>query len=84
MEFCIAPGKWYASETMRMIRTDLHQMNGITRIIGAMCDCWTVGVCPQLDSVAADCGTVELVDLIVRHTSFPHIDSATADCGAVA
>ena len=60
-----------ASETIRMIRTHLRQMNGFTRIIGAMCDCWTVGVCPQLDSAAADCGAVELVDLIVRRTSFP-------------
>ena len=42
----VTPGEWYASGTMRMIRTDLRQMNGITRIIGAMCDCWTVGVCP--------------------------------------
>ena len=39
----VTPGEWYASETMRMIRTDLRQMNGITRIIGAMCDCRTVG-----------------------------------------
>ena len=62
----VTPGEWYASETMRMIRTDLRQMNGITRIIGAMCDCWTVGGCPQLDSDAADCGAVELIDLIVR------------------
>ena len=64
------PGEWYASETMQMIRTDLRQMNGITRIIGAMCDCWTVGICPQLDSAAADCGVVELIDLIVHRTSF--------------
>ena len=54
----VTPGEWYASETMRMIRTDLRQMNGI----GAMCDCWTVGGCPQLDSAA--------VELIVRRTSF--------------
>ena len=67
----VIPGEWYAIETMRMIRTDLRQMNGITRIIGAMCDCWIVGGCPQLDSAAADCGAVELSDLIVRRTSFP-------------
>ena len=66
----VTQGEWYASETMRMIRTDLCQMNGITRIIGAMCDCCTVGICPQLDSAAADCGAVELIDLIVRRTSF--------------
>ena len=67
----VTPGEWYASETIRMIRTDQHQMNGFTRIIGAMCDCWTVGGCPQLDSAAADCGAVGLVDLIFRQTSFP-------------
>ena len=67
----VTPGEWYASETIRMIRTDLRQMNGFARIIGAMCDCWTVGVCSQLGSATADCGAVELVDLIVRRTSFP-------------
>ena len=67
----VTPGEWYASETMLMIRTDLRQKNGITRIIGAMCDCWTVGGCPQLDSAVADCGAVELIDLIVSRTSFP-------------
>ena len=35
----VTPGEWYASETIRIIRTDLRQMNGFTRIIGAMCDC---------------------------------------------
>ena len=50
----VTPGEWYASETIWMIRTDLRQMNGFMRILGAMCDCWTVGVCPQLDSAAAD------------------------------
>ena len=48
-----------------MIRTDLRQ------ILGAMCDCWTVGVCPRLDSAVADCGAVGLDDLIFRRTSFP-------------
>ena len=64
-------GEWYASETIRMIRTDLRQINGFMRILGAMCDCWTVGVCPQLDSAAADCGAVELDDLIFRRTTVP-------------
>ena len=86
----VTPGEWYASETMRMIRTDLRQMNGITRIIGAMCDCWIVGVCPQLDSAAADCGAVELIDLIVRRMSFPPDELSaerdkiyTIDCNTV-
>ena len=39
----VTPGEWYASGTIRTISTDLRQMNGFTRIIGAMCDCWTVG-----------------------------------------
>ena len=56
----ITPGDWYVSETMRMIRTDLGQMNGFAGIIG------TMFVFPQLDSAAA-----ELNDLIVRRTSFP-------------
>ena len=75
---------------MRMIRTDLRQMNGITRIIGAMCDCWTVGGCPQLDSAAADCGRVEMIDLIVRRKSFPPDELSagrdriyTIDCSTV-
>ena len=86
----VTPGEWYASEAIRMIRTDLRQMNGFARIIGAMCDCWTVGVCPQLDSVAADCGAVELVNLIVRRTSFPPDELSarrdriyTIDCNTV-
>ena len=62
----VTPGEWYASEAIQMIRTDLRQMNGFAGIIGAMCDCWTVGVCPELDSDAADCGAVGLDDLIFR------------------
>ena len=68
----VTPGEWYASETIRMIRIDLRQMNGLTRIIGALCDCW--GGCPQLDSAAVDCGVVGLDDLIFRRTSFPPND----------
>ena len=66
----VTPGEWYASETMRMIRTDLLQMNRFAWIIGAMCDYKTAEVFPQLDSAAADCSAVELDDLIVRRTSF--------------
>ena len=86
----VTPGEWYASEMIRMIRTDLRQMNGFMRILGAMCDCWTVGVCPQLDSAAVDCGAVELVDQIVRRTSFPPDELSagrdrifTIDCNTV-
>ena len=75
----VTPGEWYASETIWMIRTDLRQMNGFMRILGAMCDCWTVGVCPQLDSAAADCSAVGLDDLIFRRTSFPPHD-CSAGC----
>ena len=52
------------------------------RLAGAMCDCWTVGGCPQLDSVAADCGAVELIDLIVHRTSFPP-DELSAGCDRI-
>ena len=51
--------------------TDLRQMNGIPDVIGAMKDCRTVWGFPQIDSAAADCGAVELDDLIFRRTSFP-------------
>ena len=71
LRLAVTPGEWYASETIRMIRTDLHQMNGFMRILGAMCDCWTVGVCPQVDSATADCGVVGLDDLIFRRANFP-------------
>ena len=54
-----------------MMRTDLRRMNGFVRILGAMCDCWIVGVCPRLDSAAAACGAVGLDDIIFRRTSFP-------------
>ena len=70
----VTPGEWYASETIWTIRIDLRQRNGFTRIIGALCDCWTVGCCPQLDSAAVDCGAVGLDDLIFRRTSFPPND----------
>ena len=78
----VTPDEWYASETIRMIRTDLRQMNGCTRIIGSMCDCWTVGGCPKLDSAAADCGAVGLDDLIFRRTSFPP-DELSARCDKI-
>ena len=65
-------------------------MTGFARIIGAMCDCWTVGVCPQPDSAAADCGAIGLDDIIFRRTSFPPHDCSawcdqtyTEDCSIV-
>ena len=86
----VTPGEWYVSETIRLIKTDLRQMNGFTRIIGTMCDCWTVGGCPQLDSAAADCGTVGLDYLNFRRTSFPPDELSagrnriyTTDCNTV-
>ena len=60
----VTPGEWYASEMIRMIRTELRQMNGFTRIIGARCDCWTVGVVPSLiPPRLIVCGAVGLDDL---------------------
>ena len=48
------------------------------------------GGCPQLDSAAADCGTVGLDDLIFRRTSFPPDELSagrdriyTTDCNTV-
>ena len=41
-------------------------------------DCRTVGGFPQIDSAAADCGAVELDDLIFRRTSFP-LDEFSAE-----
>ena len=70
----VTPGEWYASETIRIIRTDLRQMNGFTRIRGAIYNYWTVGGCPQLESAVADCGAVGLDDLIFRRMSFPPHD----------
>ena len=67
----VNPGEWYASEMIRVIRTDLHHMNGFTEMIGAMSDYRTVDVFTQIDSAAASCGAVELDDLIFRRTSFP-------------
>ena len=60
----VTPGEW-------MIRTDLRQMNGFTRIMCALCDGWTVWGFPHIDSAAAHCGAV---DLIFRRTSFPPDD----------
>ena len=64
----VTPGEWYASETIRVIRTDLRQMNGFTEMMGAMCDYTTAEVYTQIDSAAADCGAG---DFIFRRTSFP-------------
>ena len=62
----VTPGEWYASETIRVIRTDLCQLNGFTETMGAMCDYTTVEVFTQIDSTAADCGVGELDDFIFR------------------
>ena len=61
----ITPGEWYASETIRMISTDLHQANEFAMLMSAMCDYKTAEVFPQLDAAMA-----ELDDLIVHRTSF--------------
>ena len=73
-----------------LLSRDLHRMNG------AMYDSRTEWVFPQVDSAAADSGTVELDDLIFRRLSLPleevsagrdgnygslKIDSATVDYG---
>ena len=49
-----------------------------------------MGSCPQLDSAAADCGAVGLVDLIFRRTNFPPDELSagrdriyTTDCNTV-
>ena len=67
----VTPGEWYTSETIRVIRTDLREMNGFTQMMGAMCDYTTAEVFTQIDSAAADCGVGELDDFIFRRTSYP-------------
>ena len=67
----VTPGEWYASEMLTMMTTDLRQLNGFTEMIGAIYNCRTVGGFPQIDSAAANCGGVELDDLIFCRTSFP-------------
>ena len=67
----VNPGEWYASEMIRVIRTDLRQTNGFTEMMGAMCDYTTVEIFTQIDSAVADCGAGELDDFIFRRTSFP-------------
>ena len=67
----VTPGEWYASETIRVIRTDLRQMNGFTEMMGAMCDYTTADGFTRIDTAVADCGAGELDDFIFRRTSFP-------------
>ena len=67
----VTPSEWYASDMIRVIRTDLRQINGFTEMMGAMCDYTTVEVFTQIDSATADCGMGELDDFIFHHTSFP-------------
>ena len=64
---------------LTMMTTDLRQLNGFTEMIGAIYNCRTVGGFPQIDSAAANCGGVELDDLIFRRTSFP-LDELSAGC----
>ena len=87
----------HGSDSIRVIRTDLLQMNRFTEMMGAMCDYMTAEVFTQIDSAAADCGAGELDDFIFpphefsaggNYTEdystvwgFPHIDSAAVDYG---
>ena len=59
--------------------TNLRQLNGFTEMIDAIYNCRTVGGFPQINSAAANCGAVELDDLIFRRTSFP-LDEFSAGC----
>ena len=67
----VTPGEWYASEMLTMMKTDLRQLNGFTEMIGTIYNCRTVGGFPQIESDVANCGGVELDDLIFGRTSFP-------------
>ena len=71
----VTPGEWYASEMLTMMTTDLR----FTEMIGAIYNCRTVGDFPQIESAAANCGGVELDDLIFHRTSFPP-DEFSAGC----
>ena len=64
---------------LTMMTTELRQMNGFTEMIDAIYNCRTVGGFPQINSTAANCGAVELDDLIFRRTSFPP-DEFSAGC----
>ena len=72
----VTPGEWYASETTQMISTDLRQISGFARIIGAMCDYKTAEVFPQLDSPRLTVAQLNWMTLlsaarVFRQTSFP-------------
>ena len=62
---------------LTMMTTNLHQINGFPEMIDAIYNCRTVGDFPQIDSAVADCGAVELDDLIFRQTSFPPDEFST-------
>ena len=64
---------------LTMMTTDLRQMNGFTEMIDAIYNCRTVGGFPQINSAVANCGAVELDDLIFCRTSFPQ-DEFSAGC----
>ena len=61
----VTPGDWCVNETIRIIRTDLHQANEFAKIMSTMCDDKTAEVFPQLDAA-----TAELDNLIICHTRF--------------
>ena len=67
----VTPGEWYASETIWMMRTDLHQANEFAKIMSARCDYKTVESFSHVVSAAIDGSAVELNDLSFRRMSFP-------------
>ena len=84
-QLAFTPGEWYASDTLTPLSRNLHQMNGIPEVMGAMYDCRNGWDFPQFDSTAVDCSAVELDDLTFRRPSFPPEEfSAGGDtCGVV-
>ena len=76
----VAPGEWDASEMLTMMTTNLSQINGFPEIIDAIYNCRTVGDFPQIDSATANCGAVELDDLILRQMSFPLDEFFSGGC----
>ena len=67
-QLAVTPGEWYASGMLTLLSRDLRRMNG------AMYNSRTEWGFPQVDSAAADSGTVELDDLIFRRLSLPSED----------
>ena len=70
----VTPGEWYASVMLTLLSRDLRQMNS------PMFNSRTELGFPQVDSAAADCGAVEMDDLIFRRLSLqPEDVSAGSD-----